>query len=475
MKKRVLSIVLALALCFTMFASMGSAAVNVERVITAAGNMLNDATPEQKAVIESVVGAQEAVNIGNDPWKALVNGELIVDEIFADEETVLPYFMMRYIQNNVDDLSATPTIEAAMADFEAIDIRYNTAGLGFKASVDMFDGYSSAISAVCERIMEAESEFSTIFSGMTTDEVKETVKAYSREAVVDAFGYVSNLVFSATGEDISTAYDEIMASDITKKNAAIVIGRDILKKVANLKAATLKEYVKAEKGNYLDIFNSNKAALFSSDKDVAVDAIYTFAKEVAEKVESDAAVYSEIGDIVNLFTTRGFAPTKVVNALDFTMGYTDAGSEFQVIWYDLILGRLLTIEEDTEDGVFVPGEYIDFNLSHRYVDRMLGTRPSLYVSDYVYIVPSDENVTIQYDGYSGYTIEYDTKKVPATVDFTVYRGSAEENADVYRYIGKYTINLKVETDTKSISVNEITGKVKPGDIVTIKGTAEGFD
>lgn len=508
MKKRALSMLLALALCFTMFAGIGSAAaVNVDRALTAVGNILDNVAQDAEAPADQVkridvikaAAANDATtaDISAEPWAALATALLkdeAIDDTAAENPTIYPYFLLRYIADpeNAIDLTDKENIQAAIEEMDKLDAEINTANEGVNASVSKFGPYQDRLTEIVTDIFERDTydavqEF--VGLGFLSEEGeytnKDVVVSYAKKQIFKVAQYISDMVFATTSEELNAAYGALMGDDITKKNAALVAGQELLEKVTSSNAE-MTEYFKANKDFFKsEIIDAYLSASFSADSAVAVAAVQEAAAKVAEKLEADAENNSTVGEIAALlagnlrltFTEISGALTKTINALD-----TD-DKDFQAVWFDLGVNRALGIYNlglSAKLSTIANGQSFTLGVYREALKTRLGIENAIEVTDKVLVVSGTEGVSVAYDkDMNAWTLSYNDEKLPASsAKLHVYRGATEEGADETRYISTFTVNLKAkEVEPASIELDEtvLQKEYHRGDSVIIKGTSTGFD
>ncbi len=224
MKKRVLSVLLALAMCLTAFsgiafaqAPLGKVETNIDKV----DNMLSGtAIDEQKALINSVAeGAAAAAptmiedliwNPETDVAKADGDVPYIITEtmlaidpngdgnITLEENQTLSYFVLLKLQEMVESGEVTETNypnvyklitgdkeaeeeTVAYMGFNGIDDKYDTTGLPLSEAFNMFDGYGDALTELYVNFMKDEDAQIELFA------VTGVLEEATREVVTDQY------------------------------------------------------------------------------------------------------------------------------------------------------------------------------------------------------------------------------------------------------------------------------------------------
>ncbi len=353
MKKRALSIVLALALCFTMFSAMGSAAaLNVDRAKTAIGNLLDNVAqdadaPEGQAtrisVIKDVAGNVPAVSLSDQVWSALADAILkdtAVDDTASAADGEAPqkyiYYMLRYIQEKVDTADY-PDVAALVKALESADAEYSTAGKGINESLSLFDSYQDALAElVKESVSEADvlKELNDLgfivyneeIATSLKDAIKKEIEASGNKAAIAEGlydkGYVSEAYIS------SEKVDAVYAAVETKCEALTADQKEELAK-------------KLEADGYITIDENNYDSVTAADIVAAVKANLTLSEAVAyladyvdvktiildtvsvDDVDIDAVAtamggYSELADFLKAYGIN--AEEEVVSSINFKDG-----------------------------------------------------------------------------------------------------------------------------------------------------------
>ncbi len=503
MKKRVLSVFLALALCFTMFAGMGFAAGRVENNLAKAQKVLDSALDSQKAVINNAANAIEDTSIDAEPWLTLIKGAVedggLLEGIFnaemalneagqEDQMVVLPYFLIRYLDDSMEAGTITVTengvISTAVEKFRALNEKYDTTGLGLKASLDMFGDYGDELTNIFTEMIQGDNDDEVISDIGAADkaEVWAIAKDQAEQDAVKVLDYAQKFVFSTSTDEnadrtIVENFKKMMDSDRLKKDAALLIGQDILDEVSSGLVGKLKGYISVDLVE--SIVNPHKAKVFDADKDVAIAEIYTVMKEFAADMESTSDPF--MSKLVGLIADRGLTPSGLVKSLELTMvgeNGLDPTNGFQVVWYDLALGRAMKVTDLSGDKVVSPEEPIDLNLNHRIIDNQLGQTFKYNVSGQFSVVSNRSDVKVVDNNEGTIILDYDPKDIEpgGKVVLTVYRGKGEvaQGDEVYRYIREYEFDLESEEVAANITIDKAVEQTygRPS-TVFIRGTAEG--
>ena len=336
MKKRALSVLLALALCFTMFSGVTSAAkLGTDRVLDSIGGVLDSMDSDaiqraQKAKLAEIVASSasvaddkyvgEGAEAGDAVWAPIAEA-LMSDDAFmsttptkdgdknsAPMYTVYPYFMLRYYQANGTD---NEVINAAIADMERLDTTINTAGKGLKDALKDFDPYGQ--------------ELTDIFTGLTTKNADALVEAgiiepagddyvfvkdpkvieYAQNSIFDSvLRYAKMLAASQSSADVDGAYDAFMNTnegDIAKKDVANFVGFSFLNKLINGGLRTkFDQYITANGGDIVGKAGAAVPAMFSSDRAVAVEGVRSLVKTIVGDAINGGLADDFIGDLANL-------------------------------------------------------------------------------------------------------------------------------------------------------------------------------
>lgn len=223
MKKRALSMLLALALCFTVFSGVGSAAIKVDNVVGRAGNLLKNARTDQQDVIESLSNAgivkaffdENADPLADKAMASLVE-KLIKDEDFKEAKTIFPYFLLRYIEAG-QDKRVTPEAYPIIADpvtgilkqLADADDEINTSdGEGVNASLNKFTPYEEKLEQIVQNSGEAAAdEFKELgYYDYDVDAEGLETELKNNEALVDEL-----IAKTADSEGLKARKDELVA------------------------------------------------------------------------------------------------------------------------------------------------------------------------------------------------------------------------------------------------------------------------
>ena len=165
MKKRVLSMLLALALCFTVFAGMAMAKpeTSVQRMVDRVDNVRTKiALDGQKELLDESIKPVEVDVNEEGVWKEIADtilNDTVLEKDKADvtDKTVTPYFFLRWLEEQYDgnaspevyevteDIHDYPTILNLVERFKEINTTYDTSTVGLKAAMTLFEDYSEDI------------------------------------------------------------------------------------------------------------------------------------------------------------------------------------------------------------------------------------------------------------------------------------------------------------------------------------------
>ncbi len=476
MKKRVLSVALALALCLTVLPGISLAAGGqVGNMLDKVGNILdNVATQEQQealaAVAETVV-AQPA-SYSDEAWKTFVDA-LVKDSVF-DDNNVSAYFVLRYLQANTDLYDEGGAIDTAVKALEQADIDVDTSEMGIRESIDSFDLFADKLTEAFEGLgEEGLAEVAAIEPALIdtdalaegTVKVTDIIKDFAKEKALEPIDLVKNIVFATSTEELNAAYDAFMKDDMAKKTGAIIAGQPLLKELASGLKQGLTNFVKDNSADLLSAFNASRVDIASADKAEAAKGAQALAADIAAAM--DASTEEKIAAVKAELANRGLSFAEIDAAASDLADVLDPEGSFRVIWIDLIANRLMQVSPNTE---VQPGQpvYLQFN-NWRFANY--GIDP-ITISDSFYAVTDSDQVTAELTD-NWYTLDFNEYTAPESVELTVYRNAEAGEGDVYRYVGKYTVSLSHKE--KGITLDELKTVYTPGEEILIKGTSDGFE
>lgn len=596
MKKRVLSMVLALALCVTAFSGIAFAkapAGRVETNVDRVDNLLSGiAIPEQQ---EKINGVAETATVDEEMLKNLVwdpsnpdyESEYFVitkemldkgyDEdghLSLEECQTLSYFVLLSLHDDVESGAITednyenlyklikgdpeavdddPAVQEVMRlGFDGIDAKYNTADMPLNEAFGMFDDYGDDLTrlyasfmeddaaqielygffgflddvmqdvvipdnhteeeikkwvedraleiyrasgrtitpedAVAQAIEEANVKFgTTISTEVDKDAALDKVMTKGQEcahteitAIVEKYipmafqqsveGYVKG---SGDGNYLAR-YREFMHEDRDKKEAAIVIGKDLMKVVTGGGImAKISSYVKEKnKQGFLTGTNgiladaNRRARLFNADNQTANDELVAVVNDIVTELTKDAAdgnnsgldeaVFNDINNLVKEIEARGLTLEGLVKSAEYVLDTIDNENlDFQNIWYNLGLGRLVDVSVYKNDYANDNGEgsaQLDVALRHDLIDKQFKDPDKAFKLDGVSAyftfkaAEGETDVTDIEGNFVDYTAE-STDPVEVTLD--VFRSGAVpvDEFDVDRYLTTVTLELKGKEPT----------------------------
>ena len=210
MKKRVLSMLLAFALCFTAFAGFaaeegpadgGRIETNVDRL----DNVLTKlATPGQQDKVKGI--APVTVDPAKEPWSTIIekvlNPTVLETNLDVDikELTVRPYYFLRHLEERVGgdpEFSAEeyPLISELVAAFDKANTENRVDNIGFRAAINSFNTYKDAIKTALNDFVDS-------------DEAQGELLVYTH--VIDSVIPDDVLKPDVTPEDAKAVYEEAL-------------------------------------------------------------------------------------------------------------------------------------------------------------------------------------------------------------------------------------------------------------------------
>lgn len=475
MKKRVLSMLLAFALCIAVLPGFSVGAASMDALIAKAGNVLDGATEGQRTALNAVAQSDKVsapASMEDPDWAAFVEA-LIQDENLNDDN-VVAYFIIRYLQANPDLIADSENLQAVVAALEAADVEIDTSTMGFLESVNSFDAYVDKLTDAAALInadgFTKLEELGLADSAAETLAINPDVDAFLRDEVVKSLELVKKIAFAASKAELEAAYDAFMADDIAKKCGAILIGKDLLKAVATDITATAKNFAKDNKSEIVDIFNSYKGTVASEGALAAAEAAQAAGAEMATLFES--VTDGKIGNINTLLAAKGLTATQVKEALVNLADALDPTGVYQAVNLDLAVAKLVTIEPTKVQS----GQNFNIKLWNSRLANY-GINEKYDVTDLFYVATNSDKVSAVLTEDNSYQLIFGSD-APASVELTLYRNSAvADEMDPLRYVTTKTMELEVPTPAeKSITVDGIDGReFATGESIVIKGEATGFD
>ncbi len=531
MKKRALSMLLALALCFTVFSGVTNAAkLTVDRALDSIGGVLdsmdNDVIQQaQKAKLNEIATNSPALAddayVGTDAADADAAWAEIADVLMKDEAfmsttpetegdknsapmfTIYPYFLLRYCQENGTE---NPVLAEAVNGMAALDQRINTSGKGIREALKDFTPYGNELTNIFTDLLSDENLEALIKANVMEDTpdgyvfvADPAVLNYARNAIFDSVvSYAEAMAASQGSEEVDAAYDAFMNTkegDIAKKNIALFIGLGFMEKAVNGGFAKYNNYVKANIGDIVGKIGASVPNLFSADKTVAVGE----AQNVAKGIVSDAINSGLVDDLLAELVAKDLnsheaaiaAYDLLVNAVDAADVDASASKElYQTILLDVIFNRCLDVYN--ADGSAVTsvkeGKGVKLQLYHRALKTRFGVDTHIEVNPANYTVKVlTDNITAEKTP-TGFSFKWKGGGAPpANIEFRVYRGGDEiADADIVdpasavnigRYIKTFIVpfeNPMVDTDGKTITLNN-TAKAQytRGEKIAVSGSLTG--
>ena len=642
MKKRMLSVLLALTLCFTMFAGMALAEPvgRLERNVNRVDNMLNNvAIQEQKDVIDRVVGGigetlsddilNEIIYYPVDPEVDPEDEDYNADYVKKDDS--IPYLITPTMLEVKDDLNSNETmsyfillmlsederfspeaIDEALANpdeakypnvaklvksFNDINVQYDTAGESLNASLGKFDDYGDALTELYTSFMEdkeaqlelfdcagvLDQVLSTVtdFEDMPQEELDQfkdeliaagkkllaehpdwtrqqliegayeevaknhqievtTITVDSEQAIrllmlqgqkyaydsirkiladviPDAFqSAIENYSFEEGNGLYLEAFRALMNDDAYKKQAAIVIGKDIMKLAASGAFSTVSKYARARKWSVMKLAADNQNDLFDPTKEVVLNALKTniggkllsWIEDDANGIrpadlnekdgDLDAEIEGKIKDLVDKLEERELTLTGLNTTMEYILGKLDPTEEFQNIWYNLGLNRITQLTCDAAAAASNSGtamlkvELGNDLIDKRYADPTANPLKAIDPTKKLTYVLHEENEDVNLTSLDDIIVKdniitYTNAREERVVNLFIYRGSEPiaDGSTVADNVGRYVADVKVTlpkyvvTDpNRSVTItnkDELEKVYAPGDPVTVEADVKGIE
>lgn len=483
MKKRALSMLLALAMCFSVFAVVGTAKIGTyeKQASDGVAALLSDANDAALGIADGrridVIKAYAEKDKEDAVWTALAEALVTkeaVDDSEAENPSLYPYFLLRYLEANEVDLSACPTLAEAVQNMKDLDADVNTSNKSMKESLDMFGDYSDRLQAVSGVVLSEAGKAEAATLGISV----ENVVAYAKTAIKEAIVEVAQMAFIESAANFNDEFygeeNGILAKDVVKKNAALYAGEEVLNRVNGALKNDLIAFAKS----------------YATDPDGAVKALREIF--VADAAKTAEAIHAVVDDVIEADIPALDAIDKALedsnrpSLSDIHAGVkaaanaVDAKGELRAVWFDLVMGRLMNIY--SVDGKTAlpaqvePGTPVAFGLYHPTVWSKIGLDAVIPVpADQIAVVSGTEGVEVVFED-NAWRIKYEAEgNTIETAVLHVYRGKdAVDGNDATRYIESYTVKLVKEggsTEEPAITITSpVAGtEVVRGGKIVIKG------
>ncbi len=522
MKKRILSLVLAIAMCFSMvsvFAANNEAELMGElgdmvdnyrdRIWTWQANQFDAMTEEQVAVIDNAWASYEA---NKDAVKAIAANlaeDLATDELLANETMMDLYkwkLMRDIMEGRIDVTSSDELYQNWLARFTAYEVANDEAVSPSApvAALDGLDDYSDDLSVFFDEFAAlVDGELAIELEGEDADKAELYVAAYNAEGSEYPAGFAEALkadVVELAAEGMFNAFDlgmQVATNQVNKDNstglfeeipdrdmkgAFLILGKEFSEYLVDAVPAMKKDLISMNKEDLIaTVAGANGTGIVSADSSVAAEAMYDVMAAAAEYV----AVQDFCQEAVNRIADEyGIAAAELINdvvdAVEEAMAVVDARHGLELVHFNTYVGRELLRYENGEEwtklsGAVIDGETVtELTLGYGH-DRYLAISKlnelpvslaefdANYDADGIVVNTGDEESPV------GKLYIEVTEDANGTATVDVYRGYAwnGEADDAYRYVTSFAV--AAEGIEYEVELDDVTDVTVDG-MITVKGT-----
>ena len=522
MKKRILSLVLAIVMCFSVVSVFAADEAELfgrmdnmvelyrDRIWDWQANQFGSMTEEQTAVIDSVWASYEA---NKDAIKAqavaLADG-FVTEKVLTNEtmKDLYKWKLMRDImEENLDVTSEDASYTAWLDSFTAFE-EANDEAISVSAPMAALNGlgdYADDLTVFFGEL--ALIEESGVLAGENADKVALYVDAYLAEEAGEAYpdGFAEALkedvvelaadgMFNAFDLGMQLATNQLnegnstglfdMIADRDVKAAFLILGEDFVRYAIDLVPTLRSEFMALNKEELIAaVAGANGTGVMSGDNERTITSMYETMKAVAEYIASQPFCADAIQAVSDAYDVDAVAAIgTVVEALFTAMDTIDENHGLELVQMNVYMGRELLRYKDGEEwtrlgGAAINGDEVTeltLGFAHdRYPSiaklNELGTSLAQFDANYDadgFVVNSGTDDSPIGMLYIDVTDEADGEAVVA-----VYRGySFDEYAeDVYRYVTSFTVTAESEAVDYEVVLEDIADVTADG-IITVKGT-----
>ncbi len=501
MKKRIMSLVLALTMCLSMFtfgivaesATLGELMeIYKERVWDWQENQFGAMTAEQAEVIENAWTNYEA---NQDAIRE--KAEELVDEVlenntkFYSTDTMTDLYkwklMRDLMEGNIDATSDDAEYQDWLARFTAFE-EANDEAISASAPMAALNGlgdYSDKLTVYFGELAEMAVVDGFAFEGADADKANAYLAAYAfdgnddmdsihdylvsdvKELIVD--GIVNNFDIGmqlATGQvnrDNTTGVFD-MISDRDMKAAFLLVGEDMVRYALDLVPGLRGDILALNKKDIVAAVIGEATPILGGDNDAAVEALYNTMDGLidymlGDKMEKIENAEEYVEETLGIVIADEYAKCTV--ALKAVMEIIDPNHGLELVHLNTYLGRELLRYENEGEYVYLNGAVID---GDTVGELSLGFGHNRYpivssFNDYG-IASFDANydadgIKVYAGGDIGQIMIEVTEEANGEATVNVYRGYLDydqdgvvdgDAEDVYRYVASFTVTATSDVE-----------------------------
>ncbi len=523
MKRRVLSLVLALMMCFTALSTavvaedselMGSPMgdtirLYIDRVWDWQENQFDAMTAEQTAVVDEAYANYDA-----DAFTAIVadtaKDVLAENTAFFERETIKDLYMWKTMRDMMEGRIEVALDDAGfaqwMADFTAFEQANDEAispskpnaalsGLGsYAEDLTNFWGDLAGMYANGAQVTGADAEKFTTYANMFLEESGEPgfvgdeaaymaalnadVVELLTEGTVNGFELVLKV---ACGEKVrgDAIFEEIPDRDF--KASFLLFGEDYVRFTIDSIPTLRRELVKMDKRGILSqIVSANAAEVLDGNNEKSYNAMYDVMRAVSEYIlnRDFMAEYVEKAAEIGFADIAGTRDT-MIQGVKEAMATIDPNHGLELVHFNTYMGR--TVLTPVMDSVIEieagTTETIKLGFDHTryaFVEEVMSNLPS--VAQFDFVIEGEGAITAELSDAIGEIVVDATNAANGDeIILNIYRGYHDDlnasAADAYRYVTTYTVKAVSDVEPPYVTLEDIADfKLSEQNTVTVKGT-----
>ncbi len=522
MKRRILSLVLALMMCFTVLSTV-TFAEDVELMASPMGEVIrlyterawdwqegqfNAMTDEQKAVIENAYA-----NFDEEAVRAIAaaTAEEVLDTntTFFTNDTMKDLYRWKTMRDMVEGRIDATSADAAFVDwfnrfkeYEAENDDKVSAAQP-NAALGGLGDYSDDLTEFFGELSEMYSVDGLRLTGEDADKVHAYIEAHLADDITSVMDALKADVYEIIAEGSANGFelalqvacqkkvrgDEIFGAieDRDMKGAFLLFGEDFVKFVMDEVPSLREDLVGMDKTELLKQLagvGGTAIGVLNGSNETSYNAMYAVANEVSAHVEGQDFLSELVGKLTNDF---GFdvavVRAEILEGIKDAMATLDASHGIELVHFDAYVGRTVLQPEMNSVIEVEAGKESVINLSYdhpryKFVGETLATLPPVTQFD----------IEVVGDGITASLAEeIGVINVDATADgiedgdevvLNLYRGYDDDlnanDKDVYRYVTTYTLKAVGSTqppvvDDPYVELDDVKNTTVDGTI-TVKGT-----
>ncbi|MDO4563260.1 MAG: S-layer homology domain-containing protein [Clostridia bacterium] len=499
MNKKILSIILVVALCLSVIPVTGIAldkddlAAKLRGFVTA---QLAAATGEQNAEISNAVLTLGGKSDDDAFWREI--SELFVTDEIKANTTIWNWKLVIKTLNSINagslSVTGSPDLETRLNawkdDANNFVVTYDVSNMAFNDAFALFDGYKAESDRLADVLRPLAAEIIAAADadpGITITGFELLRDVYTSTTLQEDLVY--EVGASAAKKGAEVLFDFLSGNaqgtgaelgDETLTSIFLILSKDLVSILID--DAFLADASQTIIDNQADIASSSiLVAMFDANGAELVEKVYEIMQNAFDAVYN--AAYA--ADFRTAIAANGWTKDTVFSTINTSMGKVDATRAMEIIHANIFLGRTLTLEnaDDPSDKTLTiaPGATGRYNLVVNLTDSL---SQNVYDNfEFTYDDTDVPGVSCVMDEMARptpiFTVEMPVDAITGkTVDVTWYRGlpdQADFGYDVFHYLNVNTFTVGSGASILSFGTQNGVYNVDINDSVTLIANFSGAD